>query len=398
MAYRLTEIENGNKNMNSSYSTWLPQEIQNRNQENAGPIVLNADGSVSRKYWNKLANTEQNSYEHRMQKLEENYQAKVTKWNAERRQKLLQKESAETNQNATLQETHHNSNDDDVDDVIIRVRYAHYIDDGDVEKQLMVDLCNELYSHLSKKQQKNVIQQHWEFCLVDGFPDRLRFHTKVQKLKKKLIQKRQKQATHSSDVIIKKTQKQTELKDREYFNELNQVEQKQIERATQTPDDTRLVSLALYVQQQQQQIVELQKLNQSMCNATMQAQNQNIRVHALYNDLFVKYAVMKREKVHQGRHTDCSEFVMWTWEDVLVWLLTLDNGRYVKYKDKVIPNIRNNNISGLALTKMSCADWNRVGVTDFSDQGVLIHHTQTLVALKNQNELQCSQEGQPNNY
>eukprot|EP01084_Bolivina_argentea_P072603 131829_1 len=56
--------------------------------EELGPIVLNADGSISRiRNWNKLTNTEQ-----------EKVRVKITKRNAKRRQKLLQKE-AETNQN-----------------------------------------------------------------------------------------------------------------------------------------------------------------------------------------------------------------------------------------------------------------------------------------------------------
>eukprot|EP01083_Nonionella_stella_P007597 21905_1 len=191
---------------------------------------------------------------------------------------------------------------------------------------------------------------------------------------------------------------------------LNQVEQKQLEmednkndKTLQSPELLHMLQLQqLQIQKQQQKIISLQNMNQSMqsqINNMTVMTNQSMAVHTRYNELFVKYAVLKRDKVYDG--TYCTQWMLWTWEDVLVWILNLDNGRYVKYKNHMIPNMCTHNISGLSLIKMTCEHWNRVGVTDVSDQALLIHHIQKLIALKNRIRHQSqpfSQEGQPNDY
>eukprot|EP01083_Nonionella_stella_P059717 156283_1 len=188
-------------------------------------------------------------------------------------------------------------------------------------------------------------------------------------------------------------------------NQMIQVEQKQSEMEAKVDNkndeqsskwlDTGVTAqLQLQIEKQQLQISSLHTQINTVAN---QYKTQLLQVHARYNELFVKYAVLKRGKMCEGQDKDCSEWKLWTWEDVLVWILNLDNGRYVKYKNHIIANICRHNINGLSLTQMTSENWNHVGVTDVNDQALLVHHIYRLIALKNRNQSQpFPQEGQPN--
>eukprot|EP00483_Globobulimina_turgida_P002131 UN02133 len=75
----------------------------------------------------------------------------------------------------------------------------------------------------------------------------------------------------------------------------------------------------------------------------------------------------------------------WGVEDVICWILKIENGRYLKHKHAIIPNIINQQIDGCSLMKLKLIDISRIGITAYWDQEWLMHHIKTLVGKQKRN-------------
>eukprot|EP01084_Bolivina_argentea_P167080 290051_1 len=125
---------------------------------------------------------------------------------------------------------------------------------------------------------------------------------------------------------------------------------------------------------QQKLINELQTNTQSaIFDEYVEQKNMNYRLNFKYNELFVNYGKLK---IKDNFSTNVNQ---WSVEDVIIWIMHLDNGKYVKYKHAIIPSIINKQIDGLVLLKLDLCDIASIGITGFLDQQVLIKHIQVLI-------------------
>ena len=108
-------------------------------------------------------------------------------------------------------------------------------------------------------------------------------------------------------------------------------------------------------------------------------------VNQKYYDLFSRYAVLQRQQVDQSSVYD--DFFKWTSEDVLAWMLTLDNGRFSKYKNEIIPMIYEYNVVGPTLVYLrDYANIQKIGIYELEDQLVLIENIENLIKMKKKND------------
>eukprot|EP01084_Bolivina_argentea_P167079 290050_1 len=92
--------------------------------------------------------------------------------------------------------------------------------------------------------------------------------------------------------------------------------------------------------------------------------NMNYRLNKKYNELYVKYAKLQKNNIKLNNK--CVK--EWNIEDVICWIMNLDNGKYEKYKHAIIPNIINKQINGFLLLKMDLKDIANIGIHGFVDQ------------------------------
>lgn len=85
-----------------------------------------------------------------------------------------------------------------------------------------------------------------------------------------------------------------------------------------------------------------------------------------YNELKVKYNKLNNLNDNEK---DC--WKEWDVMDVVNWIISLDQGRYIKYKQVLMNNLRKEEIDGSCLSDIDKNDLHRFGVTSFKDKGHL---------------------------
>eukprot|EP01083_Nonionella_stella_P281855 959247_1 len=99
--------------------------------------------------------------------------------------------------------------------------------------------------------------------------------------------------------------------------------------------------------------------------------------------------ILKRKSIH------AIPYEQWDTEDVVLWIMSLDNGRFEKYKQKLQENLTTEGVLGHDLKMVDSGDIRGWGVTDFRDKKYLLQQIQELV-IKNENEK--DDEGAVNDY
>eukprot|EP01084_Bolivina_argentea_P282067 482746_1 len=137
---------------------------------------------------------------------------------------------------------------------------------------------------------------------------------------------------------------------------------------------------------QQQLLTALQTQNHSVIfDEFIQQKNMNIRLNIKYNELFAKYAKVKtngngdENKTNGNGDENKTNVLQWSVEDVICWVLGLENGRFLKHKHAIIPNIINQQIDGQSLIKLKLIDISRIGITSYWDQEWLMHGIKKLI-------------------
>merc|ERR1719229_1955796 len=71
--------------------------------------------------------------------------------------------------------------------------------------------------------------------------------------------------------------------------------------------------------------------------------------------------------------------MQWDWEDVLMWILSLENGRYTKYEEVLRHSLMEEGVKGEYLSKVDAADVKGWGIKSFLDKKDLCRHIENLV-------------------
>ena len=89
-------------------------------------------------------------------------------------------------------------------------------------------------------------------------------------------------------------------------------------------------------------------------------------------------------------NVDLNGWEYWNWTNIIQWILQLENGRFMKYRDKLKIEMSKVALNGRSLKQIQSADLLMYGVTDFQDQLALINHIDGLTGRK-------QKPSQPNN-
>ena len=99
-----------------------------------------------------------------------------------------------------------------------------------------------------------------------------------------------------------------------------------------------------------------------------------------YNELKIKY-----DELNNNIGVNHRNFIQWSSNDIVDWIMTLDNNRFKRYEKKLKKNLKKQNFDGECLNnlqKSDIADW---GIYDFRDKTALFNHIQYLINKNNEN-------------
>ena len=80
---------------------------------------------------------------------------------------------------------------------------------------------------------------------------------------------------------------------------------------------------------------------------------------------------------------DQSNYIQWKWENVMRWILGLDNGRFVQYFESLEQSLKEEKVTGVDLKQIDILDVRRWGVVNCMDKQALIGYIQGLLSAAN---------------
>ena len=84
-------------------------------------------------------------------------------------------------------------------------------------------------------------------------------------------------------------------------------------------------------------------------------------------------------KMLQMSSLDVNKYEDWKWEEILQWIMNMDDSRFRKYESDLTNNLSVEQPSGANLKEVNEGDIRRWGVTRFSDIKILSYNIKQLV-------------------
>merc|ERR1712083_530267 len=82
---------------------------------------------------------------------------------------------------------------------------------------------------------------------------------------------------------------------------------------------------------------------------------------------------------------DPSSYLKWNWENVLMWILSLENGRFKSYESVLQHSLSEEDFGGKYLGDVDTADIKGWGIKSFADKKDLVKHIENLVQQNKEN-------------
>lgn len=87
---------------------------------------------------------------------------------------------------------------------------------------------------------------------------------------------------------------------------------------------------------------------------------------------------------------DPSSYMKWDWEDVLMWILSLENGRYAKYEKVLRQSLSEEGVRGEYLRKVDASDVKGWGIKSFLDKKDLCKYIENLLETNAKQSNPCA--------
>ena len=141
----------------------------------------------------------------------------------------------------------------------------------------------------------------------------------------------------------------------------------------------------LHLNDTKQKLLEKDKLFQTKINE-MQSQinklmEDNKEMEIENNSLKIQNKELKLKVINNGNYNE------WNIDDIISWILSLDDGRFIKYENILNINLREQGIDGSHLSEINELDVQGFGITNFSDKKYLTQRIKDLVEKNNQIEI-----------
>ena len=133
--------------------------------------------------------------------------------------------------------------------------------------------------------------------------------------------------------------------------------------------------------------VENQELKEK-CDKLMEENNElkeeNNKLSEEKKDNLLEIKELKEEiKTYKMKCIDTTKYEEWTSDEIVLWIMSLENGRYDKYTQKLAQELKNEGVSGACLESVNEIDVKGWGVNNFADKKSLTKSIQQLVSQKN---------------
>merc|ERR1719242_2787216 len=95
------------------------------------------------------------------------------------------------------------------------------------------------------------------------------------------------------------------------------------------------------------------------------------KLEAKHDSLQIKYLALNgkyKQLLNATTDDKLQHFESWKSEDVIRWIMALDDGKYGKYEKEFSENVKMENVDGQCLSSLDKGDLHRLGVTDFKDK------------------------------
>ena len=94
---------------------------------------------------------------------------------------------------------------------------------------------------------------------------------------------------------------------------------------------------------------------------------------------------------------DINKFMEWDSNDVINWVLSIDNGVLIKYEEQIKQKILLREVEGRDLVEMDMDDIERLGITKFAHQKLLRANIEKLIQINNNERMVNCANNEVNN-
>ena len=120
--------------------------------------------------------------------------------------------------------------------------------------------------------------------------------------------------------------------------------------------------------------------------------------------LIIPTLVMKIESLEREnknlklKNIDPRGYMEWKHEEILAWIMSLEDGRYAKYEEKIRKSLIEESIIGRNLPEVERSDVKGWGILNFEDKKDLVQHFQQLAQQNAAKKSGGINEGAPTAY
>eukprot|EP01084_Bolivina_argentea_P288352 494889_1 len=95
----------------------------------------------------------------------------------------------------------------------------------------------------------------------------------------------------------------------------------------------------------------------------------------------------KYNKLKKNRKLDERNYKKWMSEDVIDWIMCLEDNKFGKYNERIVKIVNEQNIDGSCFDDIEKSDLTEWGVKDFKDRTSLFKHIKNLIMQNQKNEI-----------
>ena len=127
------------------------------------------------------------------------------------------------------------------------------------------------------------------------------------------------------------------------------------------------------------QIVSLKNKNEELKISNYEYDVQNGRLMDECKELQLRLNETKQRLKEMEIRMNTTRYREWTSNDLVAWICSLDNGRYEKYKNKLLIAFERQGVDGKGMCYLEKQDLEGFGVDAFIDRSIIYRHIQSLV-------------------
>ena len=124
----------------------------------------------------------------------------------------------------------------------------------------------------------------------------------------------------------------------------------------------------------------------------VQQENEKKEMEIEMNKMKIIIDKLKLKSIDERRYKE------WTTEQVIIWIISLNNGKYKQYKNILTKELTKQNVTGSHLQYIEKNGLLSFGINDFMDRQILYKSIQKLIHKHNDNQGNNQNDYEPTAY